>query len=155
MEGNKEKIRFFFQFFFDEGGNASQVAEIRNSVYGPDTVKANYVQFWFRRFRSGIFDVTDAPRTGRPVVKNVDKTTGIIEVDRHFSSRSITLELKIDHKTVLNHLGKVGFKKKLHNWGSRQLTRRNMMDRIFICKTLAKRTEIDPFLKWMVIGDEK
>ncbi|GFU56405.1 histone-lysine N-methyltransferase SETMAR [Trichonephila clavipes] len=50
---------------------------------------ANYVQFWFHRFRSGIFDVKDAPRTGRPVVENVDKITEIIEIDRHVISRSI------------------------------------------------------------------
>ncbi|GFX82635.1 hypothetical protein TNCV_1193101 [Trichonephila clavipes] len=30
-----------------------------------------------------------------------------------------------------------------------------MMDRISICEALAKRNEIDPFLKWMVTGDEK
>ncbi|GFW14165.1 hypothetical protein TNCV_3547541 [Trichonephila clavipes] len=30
-----------------------------------------------------------------------------------------------------------------------------MMDRISICETLAKRNEINPFLKRMVIGDEK
>ncbi|GFT25385.1 mariner Mos1 transposase [Trichonephila clavipes] len=30
-----------------------------------------------------------------------------------------------------------------------------MMDRISICEALAKRNEIDPFLKRMVIGDEK
>ncbi|GFW49222.1 DDE_3 domain-containing protein [Trichonephila clavipes] len=83
MEVNKEKIRFFLQFFFDKGKNASQVAEIVNCVYGADTVTANYVQFWFRRFRSGIFDFKDAPRTGRPVIENVDKITEIIEVDRH------------------------------------------------------------------------
>ncbi|GFT40020.1 histone-lysine N-methyltransferase SETMAR [Trichonephila clavipes] len=70
MEVNKEKIRFFLGFFFDKGENASQVAEIANGVYGHDTVTANYVQFWFRRFRSGIFDVKDAPRTVRPVVEN-------------------------------------------------------------------------------------
>ncbi|GFV94880.1 hypothetical protein TNCV_1028781 [Trichonephila clavipes] len=60
----------------------------------------------------GIFDVKDAPRTGRPVVKNVDKITEIIETDRHVSSRSFAKKLKIDHKTVLSHLSKVGFKKK-------------------------------------------
>ncbi|GFV54148.1 histonelysine Nmethyltransferase SETMARlike [Trichonephila clavipes] len=64
----------------------------------------------------GIFDIKVAPRTGRPVVENVDKITEIIEIDRHVSSRSITQELKIDHKTVLNHLRKVGFKKKLDVW---------------------------------------
>ncbi|GFY03135.1 hypothetical protein TNCV_981401 [Trichonephila clavipes] len=30
-----------------------------------------------------------------------------------------------------------------------------MTDRISICEALAKRHEIDPFLKWMVTGDEK
>ncbi|GFW26457.1 retrovirus-related Pol polyprotein from transposon TNT 1-94 [Trichonephila clavipes] len=89
------------------GENASQAAEIVNGVYGADTVKANCVQFWFCRFRSGIFDVKDAPCTGRPVVENVDKISEIIEVDRHVSSCSIVQELKIDHKIVLNHLRKV------------------------------------------------
>ncbi|GFV60805.1 histone-lysine N-methyltransferase SETMAR [Trichonephila clavipes] len=111
MEVNKEKIRFILQFFFDKGENASQVAEIANGVYGPDTVTVNYAQFWFRRLHSGIFDFEDAPRTGTPVVENVDKITEIIEVDRHVSSRSIAQELKIDHKTVLSHLMVIGDEK--------------------------------------------
>ncbi|GFV73860.1 histone-lysine N-methyltransferase SETMAR [Trichonephila clavipes] len=98
-------------FFFDKDEHASQVVEIANGVYGADTVIANYVQFWFHRFRSGIFYVKDAPRIGRPVVENVDKITEVIEVDRHVSSRSFAQELKIDHKTVLSHLHKVGLKK--------------------------------------------
>ncbi|GFV50004.1 histone-lysine N-methyltransferase SETMAR [Trichonephila clavipes] len=125
-----------------------------NGFYGPDIVIANYVKFWFRRFRPGIFDVKNAPRTGRPVVENVDKITEII-VDWNVSSRSIAQELKIDHKTVLSHLRDVGFKKKLHVWVSHQLTPKNMMDPISNCETLAKRNEINPFLKRTVIGDEK
>ncbi|GFV10531.1 histone-lysine N-methyltransferase SETMAR [Trichonephila clavipes] len=88
-----------FQFFFNKGKYA---AEIVNGVV--DTVAANYVQFWFRQFRSGIFDVKDEPS----IVENVDKITEITEVDRHVSSRGIVQELKIDHKTVLNHLRKCG-----------------------------------------------
>ncbi|GFS83399.1 histone-lysine N-methyltransferase SETMAR [Trichonephila clavipes] len=80
MKVNKEKIRFFLQFFFDNGENASQVAEIANGVYGADTVTANYLQFWFRRFRSSIFDVKDAPRTGRLLVENVYKIAEIIKL---------------------------------------------------------------------------
>ncbi|GFW82997.1 histone-lysine N-methyltransferase SETMAR [Trichonephila clavipes] len=91
----------------------------------------------------------------RPVVENVNKTTEIIEIDRHVSSRRITQKLKIDHKTVLNHLRKVGLKKKLDVWVQHQLTPKNMMDRISIREALAKRNEIDPFLKRMVTGDEK
>ncbi|GFW13111.1 histone-lysine N-methyltransferase SETMAR [Trichonephila clavipes] len=66
MEVNKEKIRYFLQFFFDKGENASQAAEIVNGAHGVDTVTANYAQFCFRRFHSGIFDVKDAPRIDRP-----------------------------------------------------------------------------------------
>ncbi|GFW83698.1 histone-lysine N-methyltransferase SETMAR [Trichonephila clavipes] len=113
MEVNKEKIRYILQFFFDKCENASQVAEIMNDVYGANTVTANYVQSWFRRFCSGILDVKDTPRTSRPVVENVDKITEIIEVDRHVSSCSIALVLQIDYQTVLYHLRKVGFEKKL------------------------------------------
>ncbi|GFY36584.1 histone-lysine N-methyltransferase SETMAR [Trichonephila clavipes] len=98
---------------------------------------------------------TDAPRTGRSVVENVDKITEITEVDQHVSSRSIAHELNIDHKAVLNHLRKVGLKKKLDVWMPHQLTPKNMMVRISICEALGKRNEIDPFLKWMVTGDEK
>ncbi|GFT83604.1 histone-lysine N-methyltransferase SETMAR [Trichonephila clavipes] len=92
---------------------------------------------------------------GRAVIGNVDKITEIIEVDRHVSSRSITEELKIDHKTVLSPLRKVGFKKKLDVWVPHYLTLKNRMDRISICEALAKWNEIDPFLKRMGTGDEK
>ncbi|GFU69178.1 histone-lysine N-methyltransferase SETMAR [Trichonephila clavipes] len=118
MEVNKKNIRYILQFFFDKGENASQATEIVNDVYGTDTVKANYMQFWFRRFRSGIFDVKDAPRTGRPVVENVNKITEIIEVDRQVSSHSINQELKIDHKTVSNNLRKDNIVRK-RSWSKR------------------------------------
>ncbi|GFV35966.1 histone-lysine N-methyltransferase SETMAR [Trichonephila clavipes] len=155
MEVNKEKIRYISQFFFDNGENASQVTEIANGVYGADTVTYNYVQVWFRRLRSGIFDVKDAPHTGRPIVENVYKITEVIEVDRHVSSRSINQEGKTDYKTVLNHLSKVTFKKKFDVWVPHHLTPKNIINQISICEALAKRNEIDPFFKRMVTGDEK
>lgn len=65
--------------------------------------------FGFHRFRSTIFD--KEPRTGKPVVKNVDKTREMIELDRLVSSPKLQ-ELKINRKTVLK-LQFVGFKKKL------------------------------------------
>ncbi|GFV04148.1 histone-lysine N-methyltransferase SETMAR [Trichonephila clavipes] len=155
IEVNKEKIRYVLLFFFDKDENASLVAEIVNGVYGVDTVTTNYVQFWFRRFRSGILDVKNATHTGRLVIETADKATEIIKIYRHVSSRSIAQELKIDHKTILNHLRKVAFKKKLDIWVQHQLTPKNMMDRISICEALAKGNEIDSFLKWMVTGDKK
>ncbi|GFX91268.1 histone-lysine N-methyltransferase SETMAR [Trichonephila clavipes] len=102
--------------------------------------------FMVRRFRSGVFDVKIAHRTGRPIIENVDKIPEIIEVDRHVSNHSITQELNFENKTDLSHLSKVGFKKKHDIWVPHQLTPKSMMDRISICKALTKRNEIDPLL---------
>ena len=71
------------------------------------------------------------------------------------STVEIARELGIDHKTVLNHLHKAKYKKKLDVWVPHELSVRNMMDRINICDTLLKRNEIEPFLKRMTTGDEK
>ena len=86
------------QFVFDQGEKAAKAAEKINLVYGPDTVNKRLAQKWFARFRSGNFDVKDAPRVGRPVVENCDKIIKIVETDRHLSIYSIGEELKISQK---------------------------------------------------------
>ena len=78
-----------------------------------DTVSISTAQRWFQRFRSGAEVIEDAPRSGRPVVENCVKIAVLIERDRHSSSRSIGQELGMSHRTVINHLKKIGFKKKL------------------------------------------
>ncbi|GFV53142.1 histonelysine Nmethyltransferase SETMARlike [Trichonephila clavipes] len=89
----------------------TEVCELQDVKNGSQQREIRYILQIF--FDKGIFYLKDAPRTGRSVVKNVDKITEIIEIDRPVSSRNITQELKIDNKTVLNHLRKVEFKKKL------------------------------------------
>jgi len=41
----------------------------------------------------------------------IDEIMEKVEQDRHISSHDIGKELNIDHKTVLNHLEKAGYKK--------------------------------------------
>lgn len=86
-------------------------------------VTKNYsrtLKIWFHRLCSGIFDVV--------------KITEIIEVGQYVSSRSIVHELKIDQKTVSNHVRNAGFKNKLNVWVPHQLTEEKMVDRISTCK---------------------
>ncbi|GFX94519.1 uncharacterized protein TNCV_3087481 [Trichonephila clavipes] len=79
MEVNNEKIPYMLVFFFDKGESPSQVVEIVSGVYGADTVIANYVKFWFGRFRSGILLL----KMHLAQAGTVDKITEIIEVDQH------------------------------------------------------------------------
>ena len=81
----------------------------------------------------------------------------IVESNHHVSIVSIAQELNIVQKTILNHLNKAGYKKKLNVWVPHELTQKNLMERISICESLLNRNKIDPFLKRIVkrIGDEK
>ena len=116
-------------------------------VYGDECLSERQCQNWFARFRPG-----NEPRPGRPIVEKVDEILKKIEVDRHFSSRDIATELNIDHKTVLNHLHKTGYQKKLDTWVPHELTVKNLMNRVSICESLPKRNEIEPFFNQMITG---
>ncbi|KAG5326832.1 SETMR methyltransferase, partial [Pseudoatta argentina] len=93
MEINKKKIRYILQYYYDKGKNAAQAC--------------------FARFRTGNFDVKDKLRSGRPITEKSDEIMGKVERDKHVSTVEIARELGIDHKTILNHLHKAGYKKKL------------------------------------------
>jgi len=68
-------------------------------------------QSWFKRFQSGNFYVKDAPRSDRPISGKVDEIVEKVEQDTSAVMISHDKELNIDHKTVLNHLEKAGYKK--------------------------------------------
>ncbi|GFY29896.1 histone-lysine N-methyltransferase SETMAR [Trichonephila clavipes] len=90
------------------------------------------------------FPPDDMPKSNccpTPIIENVDKITEIIEVDRHVSSRSIAQELKIDHKTVLSHLSKIGFKKKIDGQTLNSDIYCPQLDRFNLATDL-KRTEL-------------
>ncbi|KAJ0178922.1 hypothetical protein K1T71_005697 [Dendrolimus kikuchii] len=78
-----------------------------------------------------------------------------MEQDWHISSYDVAGELGIDHKTVLAHLKKAGYTKKLDIWVPHELTERNLMNRVLICDSLLRRNETEPFLKKLITGDEK
>ncbi|XP_032684750.1 histone-lysine N-methyltransferase SETMAR-like, partial [Odontomachus brunneus] len=101
------------------------------------------------------FDVKDESCSGRPITEKSDKIMEKVKRDKHVSSVEIARKLGIDHKTVLNHLHKAGYKKKLDVWVPHVLNVKNMMDQINICNALLKRNEIELFLKRMITGDEK
>lgn len=155
MSEISEKIRYILQFYYEKGKSAAQAREKICGVYGQNALSNATACRWFARFRSGNFDVKDAPRSGRPHVENVDEIFQKIHEDRHISTRDIAKELNIDHKTVLSHLHKVGYTKKLDVWVPHELSLKNLMDRVSVCETLKKRNEIEPFLKRLITGDEK
>ena len=72
----------------------------------------------------------DEPRFVWPIAGKNDEILEKIEQDRHISSHDIAYELNIHHQTVLNHLQKVGFRKKLDVWVPHELSVKNELFRL-------------------------
>ncbi|KAJ0176832.1 hypothetical protein K1T71_008011 [Dendrolimus kikuchii] len=135
--------------------NARQAAKKICDVYRPNAVSVRVAQIWFKRFQSRNFDIKDARRSGRPVTDKIDAIFEKVEQDRHISNYDVAGELGLDHKTVLAHLKKAGYTKKLDIWVPHEFTERNLMNRVLICDSLLRRNETEPFLKKLITGDEK
>ena len=79
----------------------------------------------------------------------------MIENNRRSTTREIAEKLKISHACVETHLKQLGYVNKLDIWVSRKLNEIQLTKRISICDSLLKRNETDPFLKRIIMGDEK
>ncbi|GFV04714.1 histone-lysine N-methyltransferase SETMAR [Trichonephila clavipes] len=74
MESDKQNFRHILLFYYRKGKNAVQARKKLIDVYGEDVLTVRQCQNWFAKFRSGNFDVEDAPRSGSPVEADKDAT---------------------------------------------------------------------------------
>ncbi|GFV83702.1 HTH_48 domain-containing protein [Trichonephila clavipes] len=67
MESDKQHFRHILLFYYRKGKNTVQARKKLTDVSGEGVMIVRQCQNWFAKFRSGNFDVEDAPRSGRPV----------------------------------------------------------------------------------------
>ncbi|GFT59070.1 histone-lysine N-methyltransferase SETMAR [Trichonephila clavipes] len=150
MESDKQHFRHILLF-----KNAVQVRKKLTDVYGEGVLTARQCQNWFAKFRSGNFDVEDAPRSGRPVEADKDSIKELVDVNRRIPTREIGLRLNLSNSTVYDHLKGLGLSSNLDVWVPHVLTERNLCRRIDVCDSLLKGHENYPFLKRIITRDEK
>jgi len=113
-------------------------------------------QNWFAKFRSGNFDIKDAPRkTSSGIKADEDKIKVLIETNRRITIREIATRLDVPKSTICDYVKRLGFVSKFNIWVPHVLEERDLLNRIDICDLLLKREENDPFLKRIITGHEK
>ena len=124
-------------------------------LYGEKSLTERQCQNWFARFRSGDFDLKDAPRSGRLTEVDDDKIKAMIKNNRRSTTREIAEKLNISHTCVERHFKQLVYVNKLDIWVPHKLNEIQLTKRISIYDSLLKRNETDPFLKRIITGDEK
>ncbi|GFT15881.1 histone-lysine N-methyltransferase SETMAR [Trichonephila clavipes] len=154
MESDKQHFRHILLFYYRKGKNAVQARKKLTDVYGEGVLTVRQCQNWFAKFRSGNFDVEDAPRSGWPVEADKDAIKAFVDANRRIT-REIGLRLNLSNSTVYDHLKGLGLSSKFDVWVPHVLTERNLCRHIDLCDSLLKRHENYPFLKRIITGDEK
>lgn len=103
MERDKQHFRHILLFYYRKGKNAVQARKKLTDVYGEGVLTVRQCQNWFAKFRSGNFDVEDAPRSGRPVEADKDAIKALVDANRRITTREIGLRLNLSNSTVYDH----------------------------------------------------
>ncbi|GFT64402.1 HTH_48 domain-containing protein [Trichonephila clavipes] len=87
MERYKQHFRHILLFYYRKGKNAVQARKKLTDVYGEGVLTVRQCQNWFTKFRSGNFDVEDAPRSGRPLETDKDAIKALVDANRRITTQ--------------------------------------------------------------------
>ncbi|GFT80519.1 histone-lysine N-methyltransferase SETMAR [Trichonephila clavipes] len=117
MESDKQHFRHILLFYCRKGKNAVQARKKLTDVYREGVLTVRQCQNWFAKFRSGNFDVEDAPRSGRPFEADKDAIKALVDANRRITTREIRLRLNLSNSTVYDNLKGLRLSSKLDVWG--------------------------------------
>lgn len=134
--------------------NAVGTKQLICEAYAEDFVSADMCEKWFRRFKSGNFNLDDKPRLGRLVRMKKGDLDEVLKEDLTQSTRKLTKQFEVDHKTILTRLQTLGKMNKENKWVPHVLSKRVILDKCSIYLSLFCFYKKKSFLSRIVTGDE-
>jgi len=136
-------------------GNAAIAYKNICRAYPEEIFGQRMCERWFQRFRSGDTNLEDEERSGRPSKFNPKMLEEMIHDDPRQSTRKLGEELGVNHMTVYRHLTAVGRTWRRGALVPHELSERNKLERVRICRSLLDQAANSSFLDNLITGDEK
>ena len=116
MSTDETHIRHCLLHEFNKGNNAVNAVKNICDVYGDNVIKVRKCQQWFAKFRSGDFDLSDRPRSGRPSDIDINALKALVESDPRQTTRELADKLQCAQSTVTTNLHELGTVNKCGVW---------------------------------------
>ncbi|GFT45264.1 histone-lysine N-methyltransferase SETMAR, partial [Nephila pilipes] len=110
------------KYEFHRGATTRQAVADINSVFGIQVATNATVARWFKKFRSGYFDLSNEPRDRPKSQVDNDVLKSTVEANFSQSSRELLLMYNVSKQTILTHLAQIGKVKKLGKWIPHEFT---------------------------------
>ena len=156
----KSQYRFYIGIRQSQGADARTIWEELITYASHQAPSHTTVKLWFRKLRGGQKSLEDKTRQGRPITKtspdNIEAVRHLVEEDPHITYDEIEAETSLSrgsiHTILHEHLK---LRKITSRWVPHELTEKNKVDRVTICKqNLAKFKENKWRLCDVLTGDE-
>lgn len=135
----KENLRFYVKVRYLLGKTATDIHEELSVALGDQAPSYAFVVKWIGFFKGGREDVKDAPRVGRPITEvtdeNIAKVREVIEEDPYVTYDEIEVETSLSRGSISRIIHDCLKLKKIASvWVPHQLTEKNRLDRVAMCR---------------------
>ena len=150
----KEHLREVVLLCFNLKKSATECCQLLTTAYGGYAPTEVACSQWFRRFKSGDFDVRDK-RPGQPRRIEIEELKALLDQDPSLTLENLARSLNVDESIVTKWLISVGYIHKEGNWVPHLLNDKDAGRRLMACEMLLQRHKRKGFLHRIVTGDEK
>lgn len=150
-----EHLRHALLFLFNQNKKAVESHQLLLDVYGEHAPSLRTCETWFRKFKSGDFDVKDAERSGRPKSFEDAELQALLDEDDTQTQQQLAEQLNVNQEAISKRLHAMGKIHKAGKWVPHQLNDRQMENRKVTSQLLLDRHNRKDFVYRIVTGDEK
>lgn len=134
---------------------AAESHRILVEVYGDYALAEPTCRQWFRKFKSGDFDLEDKERPGQPKKFEDEELETLLDQDSCQTQEQLAESLNVTQQTISYRLKALGFIQKFGHWVPYELRPRDVERRFCMSEMLLERFKKKSFLHRIVTGDEK
>ena len=157
MPGNYDlRTALIFCYPFEE--NCCRIASnaCRRWAYGEHALGKSQSFEWFKKFKSGDFDVRNEERGKKPPKKFEDsELQALLDEDDAQTQQQLADQLNVIREAVSIRLKSMRKIQKIGKWVPHELNERQQENRKTTCEMLLARYKRKSFLHRIVTGDEK
>ena len=151
----KQHLREALLFCFNQKKKAADSFRLLEETYGQHAPTQQTCENWYKRFKSGDFDVSDKERSGQPKRFEDEDLESLLKEDSTQTEKELAKQLNVTQAAISKRLHAMKMIQKEGKWIPHELNQANIESRLLIFNSLLTRQRRWSFLHNIVTGDEK
>jgi len=120
----KQYLREVILSNFVQRKTAAETYRFLVEVYGEHCPSNKTIEYWFRRFKSNDFDISDKERSGAPQKVKDEELEALLDVDSCQTEKELAIALNVTQQCISQRLHALGMIQKQGYWVPHKLTER-------------------------------